>query len=106
MAVNITTSDQHFKVYSNYVQGVYGAAFTAPNNGTGPTDNIGVTEIGFKNAKLAGLCLITTQELGPIGTTSVIITGGVPVKASFDHSAPGRHGCKRRSDRARRQRSP
>lgn len=84
LAVNFTTADSDFKIYTNYVQGVYGAGFLAQNNGATPLAQGGVAEVGFKNAKLAGLCLITTQTLAGVGEASIIVTGGAPVRDTFD----------------------
>lgn len=87
LAVNFTTSDKEFKIYSNYVQGVYGAGYLALNDGHSAVSQTGVTELGFKTADLAGLCAISTDSIGPVGTTSLVILAGVPVKASFNPSA-------------------
>jgi hypothetical protein len=60
LAVNFTTTDSDFKIYTNYVQGVYGAGFLAQNNGA------------------------TTQTLAGVGEASLIVTGGAPVRNTFD----------------------
>lgn len=86
LAVNFTTSDKEFKIYSNYVQGVYGAGYLARNNGFSGLSQTGVAELGFKTADLAGLCAISTESIGPVGTTSLVILGGVPVKPSFNNA--------------------
>lgn len=87
LAVNFTTSDQQFKIYSNYVEGTYGASYLGRNTGYSTQD--GVMEFGFKAAKLAGLCAIAHQDLGlpGVGQVSFVITAGVPVRASFDNSS-------------------
>lgn len=85
MAVNFTTSAQQFKIYSNYVQGTYGAGFLGPSARAGTTQS-GVAEIGLRSAELAGLCAIAHQQVA--GTdVSLVITAGVPVKGRFDDAA-------------------
>ncbi|HEY0889778.1 MAG TPA: DUF6230 family protein [Nocardioides sp.] len=87
LAVNFTTADQQFKIYSNYVQGLYGAGFVGRNNGASTTSQVGVAELGFKEAKLSGLCAISQQNLLGVGTVSLIITAGAPVRAAFDDAS-------------------
>ncbi len=85
LAVNFTTTDNKFKIYSNYVQGIYGAGYMGQNNGYSELSQTGVTELGFRSAQLSGLCAISTETLPGGLTTSVMIIGGVPVAASFNH---------------------
>ncbi|MFT4264318.1 MAG: DUF6230 family protein [Nocardioides sp.] len=102
MAVNFTTSDTQFKLYSNYIQGVsaggilsasrrYSTTGTTCPQGTSTQAAVngqcGVAELGIKSAKLAGLCAIAQQDLPIIGTASLMIMAGVPVKGSFTNSA-------------------
>lgn len=87
LAVNFTTSDQQFDVYSNYVQGIASAGMTSGNTGFSSASDVGVSEIGIKEARLAGLCAISHQTLPVIGDVSLMIVAGVPVKPAFDDSA-------------------
>lgn len=84
LAVNFTTSDHQFKVYSNYVQGISMGAFMSANPGYSATSRVGVAEIGIKQAKLNGFCAIVTESLPIIGDTSLIITAGTSVAGSFN----------------------
>lgn len=86
LAVNFTTSDE-FKIYTNYVQGIAGAGFISQNNGAVADADGGVLDLGLKTAKLAGLCMISDQDVAGVGQVSIIISGGVPVRHSFDSSA-------------------
>lgn len=87
MAVNFTTADHTFKLYSNYVQGTSAAGFLDTNSGYSSASRTGVAEIGIKTAKLAGLCGIAQESLPVVGHVSLLIMSGVPVKASFTESA-------------------
>ncbi|MFT4287170.1 DUF6230 family protein [Nocardioides sp.] len=84
LAVNFTTSDQDFQIYTNYLEGVVGASFMSPTTTYSGADT-GVAELAIKQAHLAGLCLIS--EASPLpgmpGHSSLVITAGVPVKADF-----------------------
>lgn len=84
LAVNFTTSDREFRVYSNYVQGIASAGMTAGNRGFSSAGDVGVTEIGIKEARLAGMCAISHQDLPFVGDVSLVIVAGVPVKPEFD----------------------
>jgi len=86
LAVNFTTSDTEFKLYSNYIQGVSAGGMLAQNQGYSSTSQVGVAEIGIKTAKLAGLCAIATQSLGGVlGNVSLVLTAGATVPASFSN---------------------
>jgi len=86
LAVNFTTSDQTFKLYSNYVQGVSGAGYLATNGSAGADGKVGVAELGFKSAVLSGLCAIAHQSVPVVGDVSLVLTAGVPVASTFDNS--------------------
>lgn len=82
LAVNFTTADQEFKLYSNYLQGAQAAGFLATNDASTGQDN-GVAELGIRSAKLAGLCAIAHETVPVVGEVSLMILAGVPVKGSF-----------------------
>ncbi len=88
LAVNFTTADQKFQIYTNYLEGIVGAGFLSPSTTYSGADT-GVGEIGIKEAHLAGLCLISEADAlpGVPGHASLVITAGVPVKASFGDNA-------------------
>lgn len=84
LAVNFTTSDQQFNVYSNYIQGIASAGMTSGNTGFSSASDVGVAEIGIKEARLAGMCAISHQTLPLVGDVSLVIVAGVPVRPVFD----------------------
>ncbi len=86
LAVNFTTSDDEFQLYSNYVEGISSAGMSAGNTGFSSASDVGVAEIGIKEARLAGLCAISNQTLPVVGNVTIMITAGVPVKPAFDTS--------------------
>lgn len=83
MAVNFTTSNNSFDLYSNYMDAQQAAGFL---NGTTKQDGsqVGVAELGVKSAKLAGLCAIAHQDIGLLGTYSLVMTAGDDVQANPD----------------------
>lgn len=86
IAVNFSTTDDKFRIYSNYVQGVYGAGYLASHTGYTDAGNDGIAQIGFRSVKLAGLCAIAHETL-PNGTDiSFMVLAGAPVNGSFDDS--------------------
>jgi hypothetical protein len=87
MAVNFTTSDHEFQLYSNYVQGESAAGFLAQNNGYSAASQVGVAELGIKSAKLAGLCGIAKESLPIVGDVSLMLIAGVPVQGAFSDGA-------------------
>lgn len=87
LAVNFTTTDQTFQVYSNYIQGVSAGGFISQNSGATAAGRQGVAEIGIKTAKLDGLCAIAHQTLPAVGKVSLIIKAGAPVRGAFDSNS-------------------
>lgn len=83
LAVNFTTSNQEFQLYSNYLQGAQAAGFLATNDTASGTDN-GVAELGIRSAKLAGLCAIAHEQVPVVGEVTLMILAGVPVRSSFN----------------------
>lgn len=84
LAVNFTSANQTFDIYSDYIQGVSGAAFVdeqVRQDGS----KVGVTEMGFESATLNGFCAIAHQALPVVGDVSLMIVAGEPVAASFDN---------------------
>lgn len=83
MAVNFTTSNNSFDLYSNYMDAQQAAGFlnaTTKQNGS----QVGVAELGVKSAKLAGLCAIAHQDMGLLGTYSLVMTAGDSVQPGPD----------------------
>lgn len=86
LAVNFTTANQEFQLYSNYLQGEQAAGFLATNDTATGTDN-GVTELGIRSAKLAGLCAIAHENVPVLGEVTLMIIAGVPVKSAFSNGS-------------------
>ena len=88
LAVNFTTANQSMKIHTNYVQGVSAAGFLDLQ--TKQSGQQAVAEVGFKTAKLDGLCGIATQDLLPGiagGDVSLLIRAGRPVSGTFNNNA-------------------
>lgn len=86
LAVNFTTADQEFQLYSNYLQGAQAAGFLSTNDAATGEDT-GVAELGIRSAKLAGLCAIAHEEIPVVGEVTLMIIAGVPVRATFANGA-------------------
>lgn len=82
LAVNFTTADQEFQLYSNYLQGAQAAGFLSTNDAATGED-AGVAELGIRSAKLAGLCAIAHEEIPVVGEVTLMIIAGVPVRSTF-----------------------
>ncbi|KRC52838.1 MULTISPECIES: DUF6230 family protein [unclassified Nocardioides] len=82
LAVNFTTANQEFQLYSNYLQGAQAAGFLSTNDTSTGEDN-GVAELGIRSAKLAGLCAIAHENVPVVGEVTLMILAGVPVRSSF-----------------------
>lgn len=87
LAVNFTTTDQTFQLYSNYIQGVSAGGYVAQNTTATSAGLGGVAELGIKTAKLDGLCAIAHQTLPVVGHVSLVIKAGASVAGSFGSSA-------------------
>ena len=83
MAVNFTTSDNLFQIYSNYVAGVSAGAYLSGNPGYSASSRVGVAELGIKQAKLSGFCAIVNESLLGV-PVSLVITAGTPVAGAFN----------------------
>lgn len=100
LAVNFTTGDNEFSLYSNYLDARYAAGFlssttrknqtqdSCSQNASGDSSNgvtgasatnaqCGVAELGINNAQLAGLCAIAHEKLPVLGTVSLMIRSGI-----------------------------
>ncbi|MFT4264319.1 MAG: DUF6230 family protein [Nocardioides sp.] len=98
LAVNFTTQNGQFQLYSNYLDAQKAAGYldtstraatsgsTCPQ-GTGTqtatSGQCGVADLGINTAKLAGLCAIQTESIGSIGSWSLKLTAGQAVATSF-----------------------
>lgn len=81
MAVNFTTSDSEFNLYSNYLDAEQAAVFLAPSTKASGSQQ-GLADLGIKEAKLAGLCIIQREQI--LGTTwSFVLTAGDAVPDSY-----------------------
>ncbi|WP_406026561.1 DUF6230 family protein [Nocardioides sp. NBC_00850] len=96
LAVNFTTGNAKFKLYSNYLDAEHAAGYLAPTSRQGATDcdpgvadvqtQCGVTELGIHQAKLAGLCGIATENIPLVGSYSLMITAGDDIPDSYSGS--------------------
>jgi Family of unknown function (DUF6230) len=85
LAVNFTSSNQSYKIFTDRVVGQYAAGYlNAQQKQNGTT---AVAQLGFQQADLYGLCAIATQSLAGIGDISLIITGGEPVNGTVTDPA-------------------
>ncbi len=81
LAVNFTTSNTEFKLYSNYLDAEEAAAFLAPSTKAGGTQQ-GLADLGIKTAKLSGLCIIQQETI--LGAPwSFVLTAGDAVPDSY-----------------------
>lgn len=80
LAVNFTSANSSYKVYTDRVVGQYAAGFM--NAQQKQSGTVGVAQIGFKLADLNGMCVIATQDLPVLGTVSLLMTGGEPVNGT------------------------
>jgi hypothetical protein len=97
LAVNFTTGNAKFKLYSNYLDAEHAAGYLAPTSRQGATDcepgvadvqtQCGVTELGIHQAKLAGLCGIATENIPLVGNYSLMITAGDDIPDNYDGSS-------------------
>lgn len=77
LAVNFTTSDTAYTIYTDRVSGQHAAAYI--NEQVTHSGKKAVVQFGFKSASLNGFCAISKQDLPVLGTVSVVITAGEPV---------------------------
>lgn len=86
LAVNFTTANTKYKVYTDKVSGEHAAGYLNVQDLHGPTDDA-VAQIGFKTATLNGLCAIAQQTLPVIGPVSLMIVSGETVNGTVDAAA-------------------
>ncbi len=82
LAVNFTTSNTEFKLYSNYLDAEQAAAFLSPSTKANGAQQ-GLSDLGIKTAKLSGLCIIQQEAIGALGTWSFVLTAGDAVPDSY-----------------------
>lgn len=93
LAVNFTTQNNTFNLYSNYLDAFQAAGFLDATSRAGSqvtcpgassaTTQCGVAELGINTAKLAGLCAINNESLPLVGSYSLMIRAGQGVAKSF-----------------------
>lgn len=90
LAVNFTTENSQFQIYSNYLDAQQAAGYLDQTSTQGGSDT-GVAELGINAAKLAGLCAIRTESLSLLGQSvdfSLVIKAGQPVDPTkFDDAS-------------------
>lgn len=82
MAVNFTTGNNSFQLYSNYLDAFQAAGFldsTSQQDGS----NVGVAELGINTAKLGGLCAIAHETILGLADYSLVIKAGQGVAPAF-----------------------
>lgn len=77
LAVNFTAANDAHRIFTDRVVGVHAAGYL--NAQSIEAGQVPTTQIGFRTAELYGLCAIAEQDLGPLGTVSLVITAGEPV---------------------------
>jgi len=77
LAVNFTTGNNEFKIYSNYLDAQQAAGFLAASAKGGSE---GVAELGIREARLDGLCVIAKDNL--LGGLALRITAGQSIPAA------------------------
>lgn len=82
LAVNFTTANTAYKVYTDKVSGLNAAGYINTQDLYGATDDA-VAQLGFKTATLNGLCAIAKQTLPVIGEVSLLVTAGEPVDGTL-----------------------
>lgn len=81
LAVNFTSTNTAYDLYTDKVSGQHAAGFLneqALQNGS----KKGVAQLGFKTASLNGLCAIAKQDLPTVGRVSLMIVAGEPVNGT------------------------
>ena len=87
MAVNFTTSNYSYKVYTDRIVGQYAAGYLGAQEKT--SGKTPVLHLGVKTADLYGLCAIATDSLpGGVGDVSIVITGGEKVDGNPTSATP------------------
>lgn len=86
LAVNFTTANTAYKVYTDKVSGLNAAGYINTQDLYGATDDA-VAQLGFKTATLNGLCAIAKQTLPVIGEVSLLVTAGEPVDGTITNPA-------------------
>lgn len=87
LAVNFTTGNNKFRVYSNYLDAQKAAGFLSPTTQQDGS-NDGVMEFGIVTAKLSGLCAIASETIPVINLPySLKITAGDPVPDTYSGAA-------------------
>jgi len=82
LAVNFTTSNTAYKVYTDKVSGVGAAGYINTQDLYGATDDA-VMQLGFKTATVNGLCAIAKQTLPVLGDVSLVVSAGEPVDGTI-----------------------
>jgi hypothetical protein len=86
LAVNFTTANTSYKVYTDKVSGLNAAGYLNVQDLYGATDDA-VAQLGFKTATLNGLCAIAKQTLPVIGDVSLVVSAGEPVDGAITNPA-------------------
>lgn len=77
MAVNFTSASNVHQIYTDRIHGTDAAGYLktqAKYDG-----DVATAQLGFNQAQLSGLCLITTESVGVLGDVSMVIIAGEKV---------------------------
>ncbi|KQY57051.1 DUF6230 family protein [Nocardioides sp. Root151] len=79
LAVNFTSANQSYKIYTDRVVGQYAAGYLSSQ--AQQSGSTAVAQIGFQQADLFGFCAIAKQTIGGV-PVSLLVTGGEPVNGT------------------------
>ncbi|MFT4287169.1 DUF6230 family protein [Nocardioides sp.] len=85
LAVNFNTTSSSFRLYSNYLDAQKAGAFLAPSTKASGSQ-VGLADLGIVTAKLDGLCAIVQEDIGSLGTFSLVLTAGSEIPDSYDNT--------------------
>jgi len=86
LAVNFTSTNQAYKIYTDKVSGANAAGYLNVQDVHGDQDDP-VAQIGFKTATLDGMCAIAHQSVLGFGDISLVMTAGEPVDGTVTQPA-------------------
>ncbi len=77
MAVNFTSASNVHQIYTDRIQGTDAAGYLKTQ--TKYDGDVPAAQLGFNQAELSGLCLITTESVGVLGEVSLLVIAGEQV---------------------------
>ncbi|WP_109509533.1 DUF6230 family protein [Nocardioides speluncae] len=90
LAVQFTSANQSYKVYTDRVVGQYAAGYLNAQDTQDGADR-GVAQVGFKTADLYGMCVVAEQTMpAPMGKITLVMTGGEVVDGTPSPTGAGK----------------